>query len=109
MDSNRDGQINKYELFNLFRYLTQPGYNPLPYSYGNYSYGNCGVGGGNVGYSGVGIAQGGSYGGVPTGYTETYSSTTTTTTYPATTATTYTNYETGLGGAGSWTNSWGGW
>jgi hypothetical protein len=49
MDSNRDGQINKYELFNLFRYLTQPGFNPLPYSHGNYTYGMGGVGMGNMG------------------------------------------------------------
>jgi hypothetical protein len=54
MDCNRDGQINKYELFNLFRYMTTPGYTPLPYSYGSYSYGLGGMGMG-MGMGGMGM------------------------------------------------------
>jgi hypothetical protein len=96
MDANRDGQINKYELFNLFRYMTQPNYTPIGYSYGNRSFGLGGVG---TGFGG-GIAP---YGG-------SYSSTTTTTTYPGTT---YTTYGTGMGGVGGmgggWSTAWGGW
>lgn len=99
MDSNRDGQINKYELFNLFRYMTTPGYQPLAYSYGSRSFGL----GGGLGLGGVG---GVAYGGVP-GYNSPYGAsytTTTTTTYPATS---YTTYGTGVGGG--WSSAWGGW
>jgi hypothetical protein len=101
MDSNRDGQINKYELFNLFRYLTQPGFRPLPYNYGNYNYGLGGMGMGGMG----GVVPGGvGFGGIGTGYGNSYT-TTTTTNYPS-----YGGYGTGMGGVGSgWTNHWGGW
>lgn len=61
MDSNRDGQLNKFELFNLFMMMHQPGFRPLPYSFGGYSYrgpGGYGIGGispigGIGGYGGV--------------------------------------------------------
>ena len=53
MDSNRDGQINKFELFNLFHYLQTPGFRPLPYSYGGRSFG---IGG--MGMSGMGMGMG---------------------------------------------------
>lgn len=50
MDNNRDGQINKFELFNLFRYLTTPGFRPLPYSFGGRAFGM-----GGMGYGGMGV------------------------------------------------------
>lgn len=98
MDANRDGQVNKYELFNLFRYMTTPNFQPIGYSFGNRSFGLGSVGMGGVGYGGAGYGNVG-YGG---GFT------TTTTTYPATT--TYATYGTGLGGmGGGWSSAWGGW
>jgi hypothetical protein len=117
MDSNRDGQINKYELFNLFRYMTQPGFQPLPYSYGSYNYGMGGMGMGGMGGMGMGGMGGMGMGGVGIGgygtgtmpYGGSYTTTTVTTSYPA---------GTGYGGVGGaygggfnsgWTNSWGGW
>jgi hypothetical protein len=55
MDSNRDGQINKYELFNLFRYMTQPGYQPMGYG-GMGGMGGMGMGGmGGMGMGGMGM------------------------------------------------------
>lgn len=106
MDSNRDGQINKYELFNLFRYMTQPGFQPLPYSYGNYNYGmgggmgmgGMGMGGmgmGGMGMGGVGMGMGGAmpYGG----------------TYTAPGMGMGMGYGTGGYGGNTWSNSWGGW
>lgn len=117
MDSNRDGQINKYELFNLFRYMTQPGFQPLPYSYGSYNYGMGGMGMGGMGGMGMGGMGGMGMGGVGIGgygtgtmpYGGSYTTTTVTTSYPA-----GTGYG-GIGGAygggfnSGWTNSWGGW
>lgn len=49
VDANRDGQVNKFELYNLFRFLTQPGFRPIPYTFGGYSY---------RGYGGVGAIGG---------------------------------------------------
>jgi hypothetical protein len=122
MDSNRDGQINKYELFNLFRYMTQPGFQPLPYSYGSYNYGmggmgmggmgGMGMGGmgmGGMGMGGMGMGGVGGYGTGTMPYGGSYTTTTVTTSYPA-----GTGYG-GIGGAygggfnSGWTNSWGGW
>ncbi len=108
VDRNRDGQVNKYELFNLFRYMTQPGFQPLPYSYGSYSFG--GFGGGLGGYGntyatgGLGYPGGGVYGN-PYGGGSTYS-VTTTTSYPTTTYTTGGAYG---GYPGSYSTHWGGW
>lgn len=122
MDSNRDGQINKYELFNLFRYMTQPGFQPVPYSYGGYNYGagmgtmgtglggmGMGVGGMGVGGMGMGGIGGAPYGAGTMPYGGSYT-TTTTTTYPGGVGYGGTGmyggggYNAGMGG-----NSWGGW
>lgn len=37
MDSNHDGQVNKYELFNLFKHMTHPNYQPMSYPAGGYN------------------------------------------------------------------------
>lgn len=57
MDANRDGQINKFELFNLFHYINTPGFRPVPYSYGGYSYGGMGMGMGGMGMGGMGMGS----------------------------------------------------
>lgn len=84
MDSNRDGQINKFELFNLFRYLTTPGYQPIPYrpvgmgiggmgmpmggmgygvGYGGMGMGGMGMGGMGMGMGGMGMGGYGAFNG----------------------------------------------
>jgi hypothetical protein len=105
MDANRDGHINKFEMFNLFRHMTQPGFRPLPYNYGNYSYGGVGVGAGYGG--GFGGINGGCYGGVNGGIVSS----------PITYTNTVTSSPMGLGvaplrGMGcdpSWNSNWSSW
>jgi hypothetical protein len=43
MDANRDGQISKFELYNLYRHMTQPGYQPVTVSFSNFRYGGLGM------------------------------------------------------------------
>lgn len=42
MDANRDGQISKFELFNLYRFMMQPNYQPQVIPITNFRYGGMG-------------------------------------------------------------------
>lgn len=60
-DTDFNGQINKYELFNMFKYLTVDNYQPMPYTYM----------GRQVGYN-LGSGYGYSITPVTTSYVDTY-------------------------------------
>jgi len=79
VDCNRDGQVNRFELFNLFKFMTEPGFRPVPYTFGAYSFGginSCGGIGGIGGFGGIGGIGGfggiNSYGAIRQPVTTTY-------------------------------------